>query len=324
MNALVTGAEGFIGRHLVQALLDRGARVTATRLEPRAADPPDGPSPEWRVLDVLDVAATRSAVEAAHPDTLFHLAGFSSGGKARARAGEALRTNAEGTLNVIESVAAAAPGCRVIVPGSAHVYGDPGPDPVGEDAPVAPGSAYGVSKAAQELVALTLGAARRVDVRVARLFPLIGPGQADAFVVPSFCRQAAEIASGRASPALDVGNLDVERDFVHVLDGVAALLAIATPDRPSYRTYNVCSGVGTSIRTVLSWVLAEAGIDPEIRVDPDRVRGDDPPRIVGSAERLQEAAGWTCSRDVREGVRDTYSWVAAVDPAPLKRGAERG
>lgn len=312
MNTLITGAEGFVGGHLVAALLDRGDRVTATRLQAAPEEAPAGrPAPEWRVVDVLDVTTVRRAVEAAEPEVVFHLAGFSSGARARGRAAEALRTNAEGTLNVLDAVADAAPGCRVVVPGSADVYGDPGPDPVDENAPVAPRSPYGVSKAAQELVGLTLGAAVGLDVRVARLFPMTGPGQADVFVVPGFCRQAAAIATRRSEPLIEVGNLEVERDFIHVGDGVDALLALASLASPPHRIYNVCSGEGIAIRTVLSWILAEAGIDPEIRVDRARLRPDDPPRVVGSAGRLRSATGWTCRREVREGVRETYSWVAA-------------
>ena len=312
MNALVTGGEGFVGGHLVAVLLDRGDRVTATRLEEALEDPSaERPAPEWRVVDVLDVGTIRRAVEAAEPEVVFHLAGFSSGAKAHGRAAEALRTNAEGTLNVLDAVAHVAPRCRIVVPSSAHVYGDPGPDPVDEDAPVAPRSPYGVSKAAQELVAVTLGAALGLDVRVARLFPMTGPGQSDVFVVPAFCRQAAAIAARRSRPLIEVGNLDVKRDFIHVRDGVDALLALASVASPPHRIYNVCSGEGITIRTMLSWILAEAGVDPEIRVDPDRVRPDDPPAVVGSAGRLRSATGWTCTREVREGVRETYSWVAA-------------
>jgi len=303
MRVLVTGAEGFVGRHL-------RARLEAGRLDvvPTALDPSGDPGCE--PLDVLDRPAVDEAIGRIRPDRVFHLAGFSSGAAARRRPGEALRTNAEGMLNVLESLASLGLGdSRVVVAGSSDAYGDPGPDPVDEDAPVAPVSAYGTSKAAQELVALGLAATHGLDVRVARLFPLLGPGQSDAFAVPGFCRQAAAIAAGEADPVLRVGNLDVERDFTDVRDGAAALAVLAELESPGRRTYNVCSGRATSLRTILSWILEEAGIDPEIEVDPDRLRPSDPPRIIGSARRLQGETGWMPERDVREGVRETYSWV---------------
>lgn len=301
MKALVTGADGFVGGHLVERLRMEGHEVAATRFE--------GAAGESIQLDVLDPAATAGVVASVEPEVVFHLAGFSSGGKARAQPAQALRTNAEGTLNVVEAVFDAAPRARVVVPSSADVYGNPGVDPIDEATPVAPASVYGVSKAAQELVATALGGARGVDVRVARLFPLVGPGQADAFVVPSFCRQAAEIAAGRAEAVMRVGNLDVQRDFTDVRDGVTGLMALAGLRAPVHRTYNLCSGHGTAVREVLGWILEEAGIEPRIVVDPGRVRAADPSRIVGSSARLRAESGWESSRNVREGVRDTYSWV---------------
>jgi GDP-4-dehydro-6-deoxy-D-mannose reductase len=241
------------------------------------------------------------------------MAGFSSGAKARSDAARALRVNAEGTLNIIEAIAATRPDTCVVVPSSADVYGDPGPDPVDEKAPVAPRSAYGVSKAAQELVALTMARVHGVDARVARLFPLVGSGQSDDFVVPAFCRQVVAIAEGRAEAIVRVGNLDVERDIMDVRDGVDGLVALAGMKAPARRAYNVCSGRGTTVRELLGWILAEGGIDPKIVVDPQRVRAGDPRRIVGSPDRLRAETGWQSKRDVREGVRSTYSWVRRSD-----------
>jgi nucleoside-diphosphate-sugar epimerase len=80
-------------------------------------------------------------------------------------------------------------------------------------------------------------------------------------------------------------------------------------ETPEQTTYNVCSGKGTSIREMLDWILEEAGIGPAITVDPERMRDGDPPRIVGSPNRLRHETGWEASRNVRDGVRDTYSWV---------------
>ena len=324
MNALVTGGEGFVGGYLVSQLLQEGHRVVATSQAdpvgtrpasggpPTARDDHGSAAPEWVRLDVLEWPTVAEVVGDAAPDVVFHLAGFSSGALARRRPAEAVRTNAVGTLSVLSAVSQSCPGARIVVTGSADVYGDPGPEPVMEDRPVRPVTEYGVSKAVQEYVARGLATHRGLDLRVARMFPLVGPGQAEAFVVPSFCRQAAAIASGAADPVLRVGNLHVERDFTDVRDGAAALRAIADMEAPSAVAYNVCSGRRTSIREVLDWILDAAGIDPDVEIDPDRVRAGDPARIVGSSRRLTGDTGWRPRRDVREGVRDTYSWVQTV------------
>lgn len=311
MKTLVTGGEGFVGAHLIDLLVAGGHDVTASALGPASLPPSGGVSDEveWTTLDVLDKEAVHDLVATTRPDVVFHLAGFSSAAKASQWPAEALDVNAGGTLSVVTAVAAGCPAARIVVTGSADVYGNPGAQTIDEDAPVKPISDYGVSKAAQELVALGVGRSRGVDVRVARLFPMIGPGQADAFVVPSFCRQAAAIANGDSPPPIRVGNLEVERDFTDVRDGAAALLALSLIGKPKRRVYNVCSGEGTPVRQVLEWILEYAGIDPEIVVDPERVRSSDAPRIVGSSRRLRDETGWDSLRDVREGVGDVYSWV---------------
>lgn len=311
MNALVTGGEGFVGGHLTSLLVAEGHHVTATTLDPgaRPRDVTERPAIAWRRMDVLDRRQVDATIVATRPDVIFHLAGFSSGAKARERPAQALRTNSEGTLNLAEAAAAAAPEARVIVAGSADVYGDPGLDPVEERARVRPITPYGISKAAQELVALAVGEARGTDVLVARMFPLLGPGQSAGFVIPSFCQQAARIAAQGVDAVLRVGNLDVQRDFTDVRDGARALATLGQLANPQHRTYNVCSGTGRSIRTLLDWILEAAGIDPEVVVDPDRLRAKDPLRIVGSSARLSAETGWQPTRGVHEAVCDTYRWV---------------
>jgi len=325
VRSLVTGGNGFVGRHLIGLLREAGDEVHATTLDEVAgrrlagsSSPADEPAraaleaAQWHRADVLDREALARVVAAARPERVFHLAGFSSGAQAGARATEALRVNAQGTLHLLEALAETAdPDATVVVAGSADVYEPRSDSPIEEDTPLGPASPYGASKAAQELVALAVGRSAGMDVRVARLFPLVGPGQAETFVVPSFCRQAARIAEGGAEPLLRVGNLDVERDFTDVRDGASALVALADLDAPRHRTYNVCSGEGVRIGTLLQWVLEEAGIDPRVEPDPERVRPGEPRRVVGSPARLRAETGWRTERDVRGAVADTYRWVAS-------------
>jgi len=332
VRSLVTGGNGFVGRYVVERLVQAGDEVHATTLDgaaggrtaeaERPADEPARAALEaatWHRADLLDRDALARASAAARPERVFHLAGFSSGARAGARATEALRVNAQGTLHLLEVLGGTAdPGPTIVVAGSADVYEARSDAPLDEDMPLGPRSAYGASKAAQEIVALAVGRSGAMDVRVARLFPLVGPGQADTFVVPSFCDQAARIAAGSAEPVMSVGNLDVERDFTDVRDGAEALVRLAEIDTPRHRTYNVCSGEAVRIGDVLGWILAEAGIDPAVRTDPERLRTGDPPRVVGSPGRLRAETGWRVERDVREAVTDTYRWVASRTGLPAR------
>lgn len=325
----MTGGDGFVGQHLVAHLLERGCDVTATHL---AETPAPGTLADsaraaaaWQRLDVRDAAGVASVVRAARPRRIFHLAGYSSSAEARARPVDALEVNGAGTLRVAEAAARARPGVElIVVAGSAEAYGHRAADPVDERAPLRPAGVYGATKAAQDVIARGAGRALGVRVLVARLFPLIGPGQRGAFALPSFCRRALAIRRADAAPRLAVGNLDVVRDFTDVRDGVRALTALAGLDRPAHGAYNVCSGRGTPVRRLLQWVIEAAGIEPEIVTDPELVRPDEPETVIGDAGRLRRETGWRPGRDLRACVRDTFDWAATPGPGrPAAAGGDK-
>lgn len=325
----MTGGDGFVGGHLIAHLLDAGDRVAATHLaeRPRPGTLGEGQAARvrWSRLDVLEREAVADRLRETEPDCIYHLAGFSSSALARLRPAEALRVNAEGTLTLLDGVEAvrdAAPGRDpvVLVVGSADAYGRPRRphEPIHEDEPLRPESSYGLSKAAQELVARTYRD-RGIRVVIARLFNLLGPGQDETFAVPTFCAQAAAIAAGEMEPVLHVGNLDVERDFTDVRDGARALRLLAERGDPG--PFNVGSGRPVPIRRLIEWILDAAGIDPAVRVDPERVRPDEPRRVVADPSRIREAVGWRAETGLPRTVRDAYRWYAERRRA---RGREGG
>lgn len=314
----MTGGDGFIGQHLIDHLLDFGYEVTATMLgeTPSAGTLSTAAraAADWTRLDVRDADAVASVVHAVRPRRVFHLAGFSSGAEAGRRSREALAVNGAGTLSLVEAIARAPADVQaVVVAGSADAYGGGGP--IGERTPLQPRSVYGATKAAQDVLARGAGVALGVRVVVARLFPLVGPGQRPAFVLPSFCRRALAIRRGTAEPRLAVGNLDVARDFTDVRDGVRALAGIADLDGAPHMAYNVCSGIATKIHRLLEWVLERAEIEPEIVRDPALVRHGEPEVVVGDPTRLRAATGWRAARDLRACVHATVDWVAASGAA---------
>lgn len=145
---------------------------------------------------------------------------------------------------------------------------------------------------------------------VVRSFNLVGPGQAPHFVVPDFCTQVAEMASGRTRErVLHVGNLDVERDFTDVRDGVRAFRLVMELEQPA-AAYNVATGEAIAIRQLLEWILDEAGVAPEVVSDADRRRRAEVPRIRGDATLIRQDTGWTPEREIEESVREVYRWIA--------------
>jgi GDP-4-dehydro-6-deoxy-D-mannose reductase len=320
MKVLVTGADGFVGEHLVAELLANGYDVTGSTLNlPPVRDtltPDEASSIDWKAADICDHDALVRLISAVRPEQIYHLAGFASGALARENAALSLNVNAGGTVNLFEAVMSVRDDSpefdpRILVMGSGDAYGDAARDgvPLSEEMPLRPVSPYGLSKAAQELAAHTYRRAHDLRILVLRSFNLVGPGQGPNFVVPDFCSQVSEIVSGHGSGEILVGNLDVERDFTDVRDGVRALRRVMELKHPK-AAYNVASGQPLSIRRILDWILDEAGIEPEVHVESSRLRDNEVTRIQGDASRLRADTDWVPERSIETSVREVYRWTA--------------
>ncbi len=321
MKILVTGADGFVGEHLVEELLAIGHDVAASTLTlPPTRDTlslEQLAAADWKAADVRDHDALYRLIAAVRPDQIYHLAGFASGALARAQAARAVDVNVGGTVNLCEAVVAVRDefsgfNPRIFVMGSGDSYGDAAREdvPLTEEMGLRPVSTYGLSKAAQELAAHTYRRARNLRILVVRSFNLVGPGQASHFVVPDFCTQVAKIACGRnREQVMHVGNLDVERDFTDVRDGVQAFRMVMDLDQPA-AAYNVATGKSIAIRQILDWIRDEAGVRPEVISDTSRCRPGEITRIRGDARLLRDETGWAPKREIEASVREVYRWIA--------------
>ena len=215
MRVLVTGASGFVGRHLVEALRRENAAVVA------CGGPNDGS--EYVKIDLRDADSLQSAVGAARPDVVFHLAAQSFVPAAVASPVSTYDVNILGTARLAEAVRTCTGDVspRFIFASSAEVYGprEPHDYPLHEALERRPVNPYGASKASAELMLLADAHAFGLDVVIARGFNQVGPGQSERFVVPSLATQLAGIAGG-AEPQMYVGNLGAARDFLDVRDAV--------------------------------------------------------------------------------------------------------
>jgi GDP-4-dehydro-6-deoxy-D-mannose reductase len=160
-----------------------------------------------------------------------------------------------------------------------------------EDAPLVPSSPYGMSKLAQDQLALRAATHDGLDVVVARPFNHIGPRQTAHFAVGNFAHQLALIEAGRLPPVLGVGNLDALRDLMDVRDTARAYRALMRAGTPG-RAYNVCAGRAIRMRDLLDGLLQHATVQVDVRVDPDKFRPVDQPIVLGSFERLSRETGW--------------------------------
>ena len=243
----------------------------------------------WQRVDLLDRDAVRGAVQDLKPSAVYHCAGAARVATSWADPVEPLSINVLGTHFLFDALRRAGVRCRVLVPGSAMIY-RPAAVPLDENAPLAPASPYAVSKLAQEQLGLRALAEDGLDVVLTRSFNHTGPRQQGGFFAPDMARQIADIERG-AEPVIKVGNLDAERDLTDVRDMVRAyalLMNVGTPGS----VYNVASGVSRSMRAVLDGLVARSRVPVRIENDPERMRPNDLPFLVGDASRLRDATGW--------------------------------
>jgi GDP-4-dehydro-6-deoxy-D-mannose reductase len=241
-------------------------------------------------MDLLDRDAVRAAIRDLRPQAIYHCAGFPHVGESWTQTSKPLAANVLATHHLLDAIRRAGIVCRVLVPGSATVYA-PASEPITESHPIGPASPYALSKLAQEQLAVQTLAEDGIQVVLTRSFNHTGPRQAPAFAAPSMARQIALIEAGALPPVLRVGNLEPQRDITDVRDVVRAYIALMGA-APAGTIFNVASGVGRSIRSLLHALVARARVPVRIESDPARFRPNDLPMVVGDASRLREATGW--------------------------------
>lgn len=307
MTVLVTGANGFVGRWVVRALLTAGHTVVgaAGPVAPAAAGQrAEQTGIEWVNLDLTDAAGVR-ALAARNWDAVVHLAGFASGAEALKDPGAAWVVNAAGTARLVAELgrrrALSETDPVVLVVSTAEVYAPQRRALVETDA-IAPVSPYGASKRGAEVA--TEETARRTGLRaiVARSFPHTGPGQDDRFVAPAFARRLALAKQARAR-VVNVGNLEVVREFMDVRDVAAAYAALLQKGKPG-EAYNVASGRGVTLSDLFARLAKVVGVDAIPETDPAFMRSADLPHLVGDATKLRTTTGWQPKFTLDETLRD--------------------
>jgi len=296
MTVLVTGADGFVGRHLVRTLLADGCDVVA------AIGPGGRPAEDWagpdlagrvrtRMLDLSDPVSIEAAADDAN-EAVVHLGALSSGSVAQRDPGRAWLINTSGTAQLCGALSRRKAPFRgtVLVVSSAEVYGIAEPRPRAETDPVAPCSPYAATKAASEIAALETWRRTGLRVVVVRPFPHTGPGQSPLFVVPAFLERLNAARQAKAT-TVRTGNLSPVRDFLDVRDVVRAYVGLLAEGEPG-QVYNVARGEGLSLREIFDQLCQLVEVEAEPEVDPALLRQADIPHLVGDATKLRKRCGW--------------------------------
>jgi len=243
-------------------------------------------------VDIRDAAALRSSVMESEPEAIYHLAAIADVGLSWREPEEGIRGNTLGTWHLLEAASYMSHKPRVLIVGSAEVYGKVRPDqlPVDESAPLRPVTPYAASKAASEMLGIQAWLGWGVPTLLARPFNHFGPGQSDAFVVGALSRRIVE-AMRRSEHEIPIGNLSARRDFTDVRDVVRAYRGLVTHGAPG-EAYNVCSGRDVSVRELAERMLAIASADLSLVVDDSLLRPVDVPVVRGDYRKVAKETGW--------------------------------
>jgi GDP-6-deoxy-D-talose 4-dehydrogenase len=290
-KVLITGLSGFTGRHLGYELERFGYTVSGLSTVAQS----DLPWP-CHQCDLLDRAALSASLAQLRPDIVIHLAAiaFVADGDVR----RVYETNIMGTRNLLDTLASSGTEPHaVLLASSANIYGNAVQETLDEMTPPAPANDYAISKLAMEYMASLW--TDKLPITITRPFNYTGVGQNSAFLLPKIVDHFA-----RKSPTLELGNLDVVRDFSDVRTVADAYRRIAEHGFRG-QVFNICSGTGFALRDVIDIMVELTGHRPEIRVNPAFVRKSEVHRLVGDGARLRHAIGQPKSIPLRE----TLSWM---------------
>lgn len=317
MRTLITGINGFVGRHLA-AFLKRERpqhHLFGTAIESGLPPGVDG----WK-LDLCEKESTRKLIKAVKPDVIFHLAAQAFVPRSFEYPWETLQNNILAQLNVLEACLSAGIQPRIVVISSGGIYGTVAPDelPISENAELRPNSPYNVSKVAQDLLGYQYYFSHGLPILRARPFNHFGPGQNRRFMTPDFAMQVAQMEKG-AEPILRVGNLESRRDFTDVRDIVRAYVDLAEQGEAG-AAYNIASGVSRSVGDVVAVLQELTSIRFRVAVQQERLRPSDSPDNIGDASRLRAATGWRPQIPFRQTLKDILEncrQELALNPASI-------
>jgi GDP-4-dehydro-6-deoxy-D-mannose reductase len=314
---LITGITGPVGSFLADYLLTL-PDIEVHGFKRWRSDPRPIEHLRGRVTfhegDIEDPFSVAHAVRRADPDRIYHLAAQSYPSESWDAPITTLRTNVEGTINLLEAVRQYCPQARVHIAGSSAEYGWVRPEdtPIAETHPLRPASPYGVSKVAAELTGLQYHDSYGLHVIVTRSFNHVGPRQGDRCSIQTFCQQMAAIEAGRQEPVIFVGNLEARRDFTHTADAARALWLLLEHGQPG-QVYNLCSGTATRIGDIVDLVRQHGRVPTEVCVDPARLRPSDEPVLLGDNRKLRAATGWEPRIGIEQIVAELLEyWRARV------------
>ena len=290
---LLTGASGFIGEYLIRELETREIDYLAIDAKKSYKIP----ETNQQVVSILDYEQLVHTLEQYKPDAIIHLAAIALA--TYENVPEIYNVNVCGTENLFRAcIASEIQLPRIVLISTAGVYGNQGEILYSEDLPYHPENHYSYSKMVAEFLAKQYA---DLDIKVVRPFNIVGVGQRNVFLIPKLVEHFAE-----KKEELHIGNLEPQRDYVDVEYCAYVLAELALRKDVEFDVYNICSGIGRSVRDVINILEKHSGYCPKIVIDPKFVRKNEVWRLVGSPERLQHLIGTRKCQDFERVLIDMY------------------
>lgn len=300
-KVLIFGIGGFVGSYLTNEFIEHGYVVSGADKNKGSMLPE---SVSFHETDLLDSDAVLALVESECPDIIVNLAAISSVGASWNIPQTTIMVNVVGALNILEAARKVEKKPKILFVGSSEEY-VVSEFPMNENTPLNASNPYGISKVTQEQFAKMYKEQYGLKVYCVRPFNHTGVGQRDSFVLPSWCKQVAEIEKSGKPGAIKVGNLSVKRDFSHVKDIVRAYRMIVESDNCDV-VYNVGSGISHSLEDILQYIVGLSSQKIDIEVDQSRIRPSDQPVICCDYNLIKKELGWEAKYTVFDALKELY------------------
>ncbi len=305
---LIFGISGFVGEYLAKEFLAQGYMVCGSDI---VENEEIGKLVPFYKADLLNSQEVEGLIITLAPDMIINLAAISSVGVSWNIPQTTMSVNVIGALNVLEGARKCENIPKVMFVGSSEEY-EVSDKPIDENTPLNANNPYGISKMTQESFASLYRTRYGMQVYCVRPFNHTGVGQKDTFVIPSFCKQVAEIAKTGQAGVMKVGNLAAERDFSNVKDIVRGYRMIMEQE-DCKTVYNVGSGEAHSIQEILDYIITLCPQKVTVEVDPERFRPVDTPRICCDNGLIQKKLGWKSEYSIFDTVKEMYEHYVQED-----------
>lgn len=302
-KVLIFGVSGFVGNYLSQEFLEHDYEVYGSDKNNTDMLPDEV---KFSSADLLNAEQTEKVITEVCPDIIINLAAISSVGASWNMPQTTISVNVVGALNILEVARKIEKKPKIMFIGSSEEY-VASPFPMNENTALDASNPYGISKVTQERFAKLYRDQYGLKIYCVRPFNHTGVGQRDSFVLPSFCKQVAEIEMSGEPGVIKVGNLAAKRDFSDVRDIVRAYRMIIESDDCSL-IYNVGSGEAYSLSDLLKYIIELSSVDIKVEVDPERFRPTDQPVVCCDYTLIKNRLGWEPEYSVFDALKEMFEF----------------